>query len=316
MRQLATLPGGQAEALADYLLTLRINTRLDQQPEGWVVWVCDEDQLPQARQELTAFLDNPTDTRYTAASRTANALRRQEEKVEEDYRRRQDALREQMTQTPTSTGGRRLTGLLVVASLLVTFLTQFGDFKQPLTRYLTITGELPGAPLDSRSLPELLAAGEVWRLVTPIFIHFSIWHLLFDMYWLAVLGGHIEERRGPGRLLLLVLATAVLSNVAQYYLGHITWGGPAGLVLRTHALFGGMSGVVYGLFGYVWMKSRFEPRLGLRIDANTVIWMVAWFFLCMTGAVGPIANVAHGVGLVVGMVAGIAPVLWRRWRPR
>ena len=95
----------------------------------------------------------------------------------------------------------------------------------------------------------------------------------------------------------MVLAIAVASNLVQYWAS-----GPA---------FGGMSGVVYGLFGYLWMKSRFDPWSGMHMDQQTVVILIAWFFLCMTGWVGPIANWAHGVGLVVGMAIGYAPTAWK-----
>jgi GlpG protein len=68
-----------------------------------------------------------------------------------------------------------------------------------------------------------------------------------------------------------------------------------------------MSGVVYGLFGYVWMKSWYERESGFYMPQNTVFWMLGWFVLCLTGLIGPIGNVAHGVGLLVGVVLG-------RWR--
>jgi len=58
--------------------------------------------------------------------------------------------------------------------------------------------------------------GEVWRLVTPIFIHFSIFHILFNCMMAYQLGGAIEMNRGSTRLALLVLLTAVPSNLAQF----------------------------------------------------------------------------------------------------
>ncbi len=61
--------------------------------------------------------------------------------------------------------------------------------------------------------PRQILAGQVWRLVTPIFLHFGPFHLLFNMVFLYLLGGMIEERRGPWRYLLLGLVCAVLSNV-------------------------------------------------------------------------------------------------------
>ena len=40
--------------------------------------------------------------------------------------------------------------------------------------------------------------------------------------------------------------------------------------------------------------------------------MIAWLFLCMTGLVGPVANTAHVVGLVVGAAIAYAPIGWRK----
>ena len=70
----------------------------------------------------------------------------------------------------------------------------------------------------------------------------------------------------------------------------------------------GMSGVVFGLFGYVWMKSKFFPQEGFFIHPNTVVLMVLWFFLCMTPMIGGIANYAHSFGLVMGMILAFVPV--------
>lgn len=306
MRELATLPdGNQAQTLADYLLTLKISTRVDQQAESWVVWVCEEDQLAQARQEMTRFLENPTDSRYTAAIRTARALRRQEEQQEEDYRQKQTALRDKMTEPP-ATGGRRVTMLLLAGSLLVAFFTQLGEDRN--VSFLTITPGL--GPQGLVALERQLATGEIWRLITPIFLHFGIFHLLFNMFMLVELGGLIEESRGPGRFLLLVVLLAVSSNLAQYF---FPWQIEKGL-LPPSAAFGGMSGVVYGLFGYLWMKSKYEPDLGLNINPTTVIWLLGWFFLCVFGVIPRVANTAHAAGLVMGMLIGLAPVLWRSLR--
>lgn len=52
------------------------------------------------------------------------------------------------------------------------------------------------------------------------------------------------------------------------------------------------------------MKAKFDPASGFRLDSQTVMWMVGWFVLCLTGAVGPVANVGHGVGLAVGVLWG------------
>ena len=112
----------------------------------------------------------------------------------------------------------------------------------------------------------------------------------------------------------LVLVVAVLSNLAQYFFGHpVRDGGEIHWFRQPN--FGGMSGVVYGLFGYVWMKARFDPELGLSIHPNTLIFMMLWFFLCMipwfeTLIGSGVANAAHAGGLIAGMLIGYVPTIW------
>ena len=83
-----------------------------------------------------------------------------------------------------------------------------------------------------------LKAGQIWRLISPIFIHYSPLHLLFNLFWIYDLGLMIETRRGTWRLLAIVLICALASNFGEFF-----WEIPA------LPGFGGMSGVVYGLFG-------------------------------------------------------------------
>jgi GlpG protein len=148
--------------------------------------------------------------------------------------------------------------------------------------------------------------GQVWRLVTPIFLHaswrtgFGIFHLLFNLFWLQDLGTQIEWRRGSLRFLWLVLSIAVASNLAQYALS-----GPS---------FGGMSGVVYGLFGYVWIKSRYDPAAQLGIWPQTVQVMLAWFVVCWLCMAAEVANWAHSAGLLTGMALAVIPVWLRKAR--
>jgi GlpG protein len=143
-------------------------------------------------------------------------------------------------------------------------------------------------------LPEV-RQGQVWRLITPIFIHWNLLHLLFNMLCLKDFGSMIEARQGSVKLLLMVVVIGVASNLGQ------TWvSGPQ---------FGGISGVLYGLFGFIWMRGRLDPASGLHLSSTNIVAMVAWFFLCLFGFIGNIANTAHGVGLVMGMVWGAVPPL-------
>lgn len=318
MRQLATLPTeDQARAFADYLLTLRIEARLDPEPGGWAVWVCDEDRVAQARAELEQFTRDPSDRRYARAGREAEALRRQEDQADRAYARRHVEMRDRFNDA-ASPRARPVTFLLIAACVAVTLFTKMGEnFASPVFQALVI--EPPFQTPEGWMAWKWLAhvrGGQVWRVVTPIFLHFGLAHLVFNMLWLHWLGGQVEARRGPARLLLFVVVCAAFSNLAQYYFGHPEW--PAGLVpvFTRNPLFGGMSGVNYGLFGYIWMRARFEPASGFVMPSLSVFLMVGWFFLCFTGYVGPVANVAHAVGFAVGLLIGIAPHLWRSLRRR
>lgn len=177
------------------------------------------------------------------------------------------------------------TAALMAISVAVAVWSNLGQNEEVVSR-LFITATNGGF-----SLPEI-AHGQVWRLITPIFIHFGIAHLVFNMLWLKNLGSAIEKMAGTASFLELVLVSGVVSNFGQF-----AFASP---------FFGGMSGVVYGLFGYVWMRSKFDPASGLRVDSNTVMWMIGWFVVCLTGVIGPVANIAHGVGLAVGMAWGFA----------
>jgi GlpG protein len=117
------------------------------------------------------------------------------------------------------------------------------------------------------------------------------------MWALQQAGTVIEYRRGTKTLAVLVLLAAVASNVGQYiYSLNFE---------RFTVPFGGMSGVVYALFGYIWMKGRVQPEDGLILHPNSVRLMLLWLLLGFTGF-GQMANGAHVVGLIVGILFGIA----------
>jgi GlpG protein len=187
---------------------------------------------------------------------------------------------------------------LIGVSIVVALASKLGENGAVLT-VLT----LAPIPEERTTVGEGLQAllhGEVWRLITPIFIHFGPWHLLFNMLWLRDLGSLIERRWSTLTLLALVGGSAVAANLAQYV---VNWDLADG-VRFANALSGGMSGVVYCLLGYLWMRGRHDPTAGVRLHPQTVLMMMVWLVLCCTGALGRIGNTAHAVGLLVGVVWG------------
>ena len=136
-----------------------------------------------------------------------------------------------------------------------------------------------------------------WRLITPIFMHFAIMHLAFNALWYWELGRRIELRSGSLWLLGLTLLFALVSNGAQW------------LGSGSSSLFGGLSGVLYGLLGYCWLYQMLFPNVHFDLPRGVVIMMLAWLVLCLSGVItmlgfGAIANAAHVGGLVIGSVCG------------
>lgn len=186
-----------------------------------------------------------------------------------------------------------MTKLLVGISILVSIITLSGTNRE-ITGLFTFNWEL-------------IQQGQLHRLITPIFLHFMIGslpiHLIFNMMWLWDLGGSIEKDRGPWYLLALVLIIGIASNMAQYFAQYWMEG-----YVSSHYIFGGMSGVVYGLLGFIFMRRKFDPfyRVPLHpgIMQFMLIWLVLGFVLNSTGMIG-IANAAHLIGLVAGGALGV-----------
>jgi GlpG protein len=141
---------------------------------------------------------------------------------------------------------------------------------------------------------------QYWRLLTPIFLHFSLLHIVFNMLWVWDLGRRVELVQGRVRLLLVVVVIGVVSNIVQ--------------ARAQTALFGGMSGVDYGLLGYCWIWGWLRRDPVLQVPMPVMIAMLAVLLLSMTGIMsllgaGAIANAAHLGGLAAGLVLGLATVL-------
>jgi rhomboid protease GlpG len=273
----------RARTFADYLYVQGIENHVEFEKEhGWAVWVPDEDKIEQASGLLTAFQANPTDPKYQAQAKPAANLRAAEEKSQAAYRKRM-LDRRQLFRPLQAYGFGPLTLVLILISVAVFFWSGAGHNLQAI--HALFISEYTRAA----GLPEI-RAGQVWRLFTPIFIHYGYLHILFNMLWLWDLGSMIETRQGSLQLALLVLIIAACSNVGQYF-----FSGP---------VFGGMSGVVYGLLGYVWLRGKFDPGSGLFVHPTTVWMMIAWFFLCLGGVIPNVANMVHAIGLGMGVAWG------------
>lgn len=294
MRKIGTIPDEHdARTFQDYLLTLGIKSEVNPDNDhAQGVWVLEEDELERARSELAEFVQSPRADKYAGAVEAAQ--RRRDDELQEALaaRKRHVNLREYWARPLVEKVP--VTLLLIGFCIFVAVLSQFGTNIKAgsFAHGLFISSRVLVPP----GLPEVMQ-GEVWRLVTPIFLHRGWLHLIFNMYMLFVLGGSVESAKGPWKFLSLVMIFAVLSNVGQF--------------IASGPNFGGMSGVDFGLIGYLWMKSRYDPEEGFFMPQFVVVQAMIWMGLCLFGVIPHVANTAHTVGLAAGMVVALVPVVYR-----
>jgi len=187
---------------------------------------------------------------------------------------------------------------VVVALLLLSFLgTALVMWWGGLVHWFSFQDFIEvGGVRQFDTVSNAIEKGEYWRFITPIFLHFDRFHIIFNGLFLWVFGQKIEHSFGSFHILVTVLLIALASNLGQYL-----WGGAV--------LFGGMSGVVYGLFGYLWFRQKIAPKPELALPSGLLVMMLFILALGMSGIVElmtskGIANAAHAVGLVTGMILG------------
>ncbi len=282
----------KAHIFSDHLYVQGIDNQVRQDTDGtWEVWVIEEDHIPDAETMLKEFLNDPDNPKYEKETVLARKKREQVERSNIEYDKKYHSRQRIFT---TLKGApfqlRSVTGVLIIMSVLVTLVSFFGSKHGIIMPLLITEYKIKGAYITWSSGLREVTAGQVWRLVTPILVHFGLMHILFNMMWLKDLGSMIEEKHGPVFFLIMVLVMAISSNLGQF--------------LASGPSFGGMSGVVYGLLGYAWMRGKYDPGSGLYVSKHNVILMIVWFFLCLTGLMGNIGNASHGVGLGIGIIWG------------
>ncbi|WP_226572428.1 rhomboid family intramembrane serine protease GlpG [Mangrovibacter yixingensis] len=230
------------------------------------IWLEDESQESQVREALEHFLANPNDPRYLAASWSTGHIG-----SGLHYRRYP------FFATLRSKAGPLTLGMLVLCVAVYILMQIVGD--QQVMLWLAW-------PFD----PSLKF--QVWRYFSHILLHFSLLHIAFNLVWWWYLGGPVEKRLGSGKLLTITLISALLSGFIQHY-----FGGP---------WFGGLSGVVYALMGYVWLRGERDPACGVMLPRGLMVFALLWLVIGWFNVMGmSIANSAHLTGLLVGLAMAL-----------
>ena len=196
---------------------------------------------------------------------------------------------------------------MIVIAVVLSLLSNFGSLIaiiEPFT-FTKISISNQGFLSFSSAEQTFLIENQWWRLITPMFLHFSFAHLAFNCLWIYVLGEKIERVDGKLIFTLIIILAAVFSNLLQYF-----W--------TSSSLFGGLSGVIYGMLGYclvMEMESNYD-KYGL--PPGLYLFMIAWLILGFLGILdlfgfGSVANFAHLGGMLSGlMFAMIYKTLNRR----
>ena len=196
---------------------------------------------------------------------------------------------------------------MIVIAVVLSLLSNFGSLIaiiEPFT-FTKISISNQGFLSFSSAEQTYLIENQWWRLITPMFLHFSFAHLAFNCLWIYVLGEKIERVDGKLIFTLIIILTGVFSNLLQYF-----W--------TSSSLFGGLLGVIYGMLGYclvMEMESNYD-KYGL--PPGLYLFMIAWLILGFLGILdlfgfGSVANFAHLGGMLSGlMFAMIYKTLNRR----
>lgn len=258
-----------AQAFVDYMATQGVELKLVPEQTHFSLYVVYQEQLRQAQQEFALFLDNPAQEKYLAASWQVA----QPKSVPFSYPKFQG-----FSALWKRTGGVTLT---ILCLTLAIFIAQNSPWGMTVFEWLHF-------PEQAQQQWQL------WRWFSHALLHFSVVHIVFNSLWWWQLGSDIEHKLGVSRLLRLFLLSAACSGLAQFY--------------SSGAYFGGLSGVVYALLGYLWLLGKRAPELGVAVPNGIARFMLLWLVIGYIQPFIPIANEAHLFGLIVGLVLGYVDV--------
>ena len=254
-----------------YLSTLSITTQLEKEGEGYTLY-CSAEQLSLVQQEFDSFIKHPMHPKYQEA-----AWQSAEPKV---VNVDNPSLLVSFQKQFLAHAGI-FTLLIFLLCWAVFILTLFGFGEETFNNLHFFT---------NLSVEQFFH--QPYRLLGPVFFHFSWMHIVFNTLWWWQLGGDIENKLGRMTLINIFFVSGVISNIGQFFVS-----GPS---------FGGLSGVVYGVMGFVWWSGWLMPKQGLSLPKPLVGFLLFWIVLGFANML-PVnmANTAHLLGLISGCLMAV-----------
>jgi len=253
-----------AELFCSYCQSLQLNVVYRQQSEHQIELWCPAGQLQQVEVLWQQFVLDPTDSKYQAAAwQQAQPARWQGQSGLSGY-----------WQQLWAQGGW-FTHLIWMLAIVVYGWQQVAPWQA--LEALQLRADLG------------LSLAQGWRWLTPAWLHFSAAHLVFNLMWVWYLLGPLEKRSGVLAAFTLVFTSILASHWLQFAIA-----GPN---------FGGLSGLVYGLFGFYWIAGLRQPQWGYQLSRSLIGFMLVWLVIGFADLLWiPMANWAHLGGLLAGML--------------
>lgn len=266
-----------AHLLANYLTSQGISASAVQDEKEFVVVLDDAVHLDRAKRIAEDFLTNPTHPKYQQAAWDSG---KNVQLAPSGSGFSMGNIIEDAIKAP-------FTSIVFLLCVAVYVLSLLGLFA-PIAQHLLMQ---PFSVLSENH--------EWWRLLGPAFIHFSALHIIFNLLWWGMLGAKIERTLGVSMLLIVFLVSAAISNAAQALFSEP--------VQANLYLFGGLSGVVYAVMGFVWWLGWLRPSWGLSLPNSIVGFMLVWLVLGYADILWVnMANAAHTAGLISGCLLAAA----------
>ncbi|AXT38473.1 rhomboid family intramembrane serine protease GlpG [Alteromonas sp. BL110] len=260
-----------AHLLANYLTSQHINANVVQHEKEFVVVLDNNEHIDRAKVIAEDFLANPTNPKYQQAAWDSG----------KNVHLAPSGSGFSLSKIMSDAVKAPFTSVVFVLCAAVYLLSLFGLFA-PIAQHLLM-----------QPFSVLLQNHEWWRLLGPAFIHFSALHIIFNLLWWGMLGAKIERTLGISMLLIVFLVSATVSNAAQALFSDPVQG--------NLFLFGGLSGVVYAVMGFVWWLGWLRPSWGLSLPNSIVGFMLVWLVIGYADILWvSMANAAHTAGLISG----------------
>ncbi len=319
-----------ADQFNDYLQTLKIPAKVDHDENSHDIWIRDEKDVATAREAMDEFKQSPNAAKFDVSAEAAR-LRKEEEAEKKRKLALQNKAQKKLRSGSGAFSGRSartgnipvVIGMIVLCGLIFVTAEPLRDMSirdlnmlvnaspQQRSEILTTEQKLFMALTFADTIDYAITGdpwvsikkGQIWRLITPAFLHGSQWHLVFNMMALFTLGSVVERLHGSWFIAGLLVVSGVIGMVVQVVLPD--W-------LESPMAIGA-SGAVFGVFGFIWIRPRFQPTYPVGIPPFNVYMMLGFMFACMMPFVQnymqmQIANGAHVGGLVTGIaIAALAP---------